>query len=176
MRSVRKPPALTHALESRLLMAVNNLTATADSYVRDGSFAASNFGMAAELIVKQSGIDFNRESLVKFDLSAIGANVTSAKLRLFGQLQDTRASNVPTSVYGTTSGWTETGVTWNTRPTTTTGVLATLTVNNATGAWYEVDVTSFVQAQKAAGNSAVSVLLRNPTNVPPYTAFKSRQT
>ena len=79
-------------------------------------------------------------------------------------------------MYGTSSGWTEAGVTWNTRPAATTGVLATLTVNNETAAWYEVDVTSFVQAQKAAGNTAVSVLLRNPTSAAPYTAFKARET
>src|SRR5687767_1475334 len=114
MRNALRARSCAQVLESRLLMATNTLAANADSYVRDGSFAGSNFGGATELIVKQSGTDFNRETLLRFDLSGVGgAGVTSAKLRVFGQLQDNRATNVLTDVYGTATTWTEAGVTWN---------------------------------------------------------------
>src|SRR5687767_8015442 len=106
MRTALRSRSCAQVLESRLLMATNTLSAAADSYVRDGSFAGSNFGGATELIVKRSGTDFNRETLLRFDLSGVAAGVTSAKLRVFGQLQDNRASNILTDVYGTATTWT----------------------------------------------------------------------
>src|SRR3954470_2207441 len=103
MRKALDLRSVADVLESRLLMAATTSTfgAAADSYVRDGSYAGSNFGTATELDVKVSGTDFNRETLLRFDISSAGSTVTSAKLRLYGALQDTRAVNVVTNVYGT---------------------------------------------------------------------------
>jgi N-acetylneuraminic acid mutarotase len=168
--------ALAHALESRRLMAINTLSPAADSYVRDGSFAGQNFGSATELHMKLSGPGFQREGLMRFDLAAVGANVASAKLRVFGALQDNRSSNVLTDVYGTAATWSESGVTWNNRPGPTTAKLATITILDTTQRLYEVDVTAYVQGLKTAGQTAVSFLYRNPATAGPYSFFKSRET
>lgn len=157
-------------------MSTTTLGAAADAYVRDGSFAGQNFGNATELDVKVSGPDFNRESLLRFDLTGIAGSVTSAKLRLYGGLQDTRSTNVLTDIYGTGTSWSESTVNWNNRPATTTSKLATITVTDATQKWYEVDLTAYLQSEKAAGHNLVSLLLRNPATSAPYTLFKSKET
>ena len=163
------------AAAASAVSAVQAVAPLADAYVRDGSFAGSNFGKAAEVLVKKSGSGFNREGLLKFDLSAFGTSVGSAKLRLFGRLQDSSASNVVTQVYGTAASWSETAVTWNTRPASTTAALAGQAVANAAGQWYEFDVTAYARSELAAGRKVVGLLLRNPAFAPPYTAFNSRE-
>src|SRR5436190_15034036 len=103
MTRLSKARPAAHLLENRLFLAATtaSLSPVADSYVRDGAYASQNFGTAAELVTKLSGTDFNREAVLKFDLSATQPSITSAKLRLYGALQDTRAVNVVTDVYGT---------------------------------------------------------------------------
>ena len=64
------------------------------------------------------------------------------------------------------TGWSETAVTWNTRPAS--GLqLAALTVTGTTPKWYEADLTSFLKAEKAAGRNAVTLVLKSTevTNV-----------
>src|SRR6185295_1128249 len=66
--------------------------AQADSYVRDGSSASGNFGTATTLLVKNSGSTnsgFNRWIYLRFDLSSVSGSVSTAKLRLFGKVDNT---------------------------------------------------------------------------------------
>ena len=53
-------------------------------------------------------------------------------------------------VVGGDSTWGESTLTWNTRPTTG-AALASTTIATSTQKWYEWDVTSFLQAERAAG-------------------------
>ena len=61
------------------------LAPVADAYVRDGSYARTNFGSAAQLQLKQAGAGWYREGVLRFDLSRV-RTVSSAKLRLFDTL------------------------------------------------------------------------------------------
>jgi mannose/cellobiose epimerase-like protein (N-acyl-D-glucosamine 2-epimerase family) len=136
-------------------------TASADAYVRDGSYAGANYGTTVDLQVKKDAVGWNRESYVTFPLSGV-TSATSVKLRLFGALQSTIGTVIPVSVYGATSAtWVETGLTWNTRPSTGATALATQNLADSTGRWYEWDVTSFVQDQIAQGKTAVSFALKS---------------
>ena len=40
--------------------------------------------------------------------------------------------------------------------------------------WYELDVTAYLQAEKAAGRNVVTLALKNLTNSTPYVQFVSR--
>jgi hypothetical protein len=58
--------------------------------------------------------------------------------------------------------WAESTITWNTRPTP--GVqIAGGTVTGSTATWLQLDVTSYVKAERAAGRSRVSFVLRAPS-------------
>ena len=91
------------------------LEAAADAYVRDGTYANTNFATGNLMVKKDSGTGYNREAFLKFDLSGIAAPIASAVLCL-----------TPATVGATTENqlffvaddsWTETGLTWNNRPT-----------------------------------------------------------
>jgi hypothetical protein len=148
----------------------------ADAYVRGGSFAATSFGGVGEVIAKFSADQqYHREAYMKLDIGAVQPGDT-VRLRLFGQLSDTRASSVTTSIYAVSNtSWGETTLTWNNRPASGTTVLGTIVASGTSGQWYEVDLTSHVQAQRAAGQTTIAIALKNPTDTLPYVAFRSRE-
>src|SRR5262245_54427393 len=143
-----------------VLPAQTVLTPTADAYVRDGSSAATNFGTATTLVTKTTtDIGFTRWSYLKFDLSTISGNITSGKLRLFGAIAGTSSTNVPVAVFSVSdTSWSETGITWNNKPAPGTTALATATVANATGQYYEWEVGTYLQGEKSAGRNRVSLV------------------
>ena len=139
------------------------LTTSTVAYAQDGASSGSNFGSSSQVQVKkttQSG--YNREGFLKFDVSGVSV-INSAKLRLFGNLGDAQNASVQTQVFGSpNTSWTESGITWNNRPATGGSALSTATVTGTTAKWYELDVTSYLKAQKAAGVGQVTFVLRNP--------------
>ena len=147
----------------------------ADTYVRGGSSAATSFGAAGELITKFStDPQYVREAYMKLDISDVqpGDTVT---LRLFGYLSDTRASSVTVRLFAVSNtSWGETTLTWNNKPTAGTTALDEITVSGTTGQWYEINLTSYVQTQRAAGATTIAIALKNPTDTLPYSAFRSR--
>lgn len=140
-------------------------TSGTTSYVRDGKYASDNFGTAADLIVRKGAGNGNTyESYLKFDVSTLPLTaplVSAAKLRLFGKLSDTNTASMPLSVYSASdTTWAETSITWNTKPASGTTVLATATVAGTTAQWYEIDLTSFVSAELAAGRRVMTLVLK----------------
>jgi hypothetical protein len=71
----------------------------------------SNFGGSSDL---NADLSPQRESFVKFAVAGIpaGERVQSATLRVY----NSDSSSDGPAVYGTSSSWTETGLTWNARP------------------------------------------------------------
>ncbi|MGO4375372.1 DNRLRE domain-containing protein, partial [Paenibacillus sp. MCAF20] len=131
------------------------LTPAADAFIYDGS-SVTNYGSASYLLVKDDAAGYKRRSYLKFNLSGI-STVSSAKLRLYGN-NTTDANTVYVKTYGTTTNsWTETGINWNNAPAITTSYLSSIPINS-TPAYYEFDVTSFVQAQLANGTVSLVVL------------------
>ncbi|MDQ6422668.1 DNRLRE domain-containing protein [Paenibacillus sp. LHD-117] len=136
-----------------------NIPAEADSYVRDGGYAASNYGTAASMTVKSDASGYARKAYVKVDFGGFaGTTAESAKLRLY--VSSVNAATTRTvSLYGTTDeNWTETGITWNNAPAGTT-FIGSAAIGNTAGEWVEFDVTAYVNGQMA--DKRVSFLLVN---------------
>ena len=107
----------------------------------------ANFGLLTSLTIDTQP---SAESYVRFTVNGLSGTVTSVKLRLF---VTNGGTNGPL-LYATQTGWSETTLTWNTRPAIIGGVLANAASVPA-GAWYEFTVTSTV-----TGNGTYSFLLR----------------
>jgi hypothetical protein len=122
------------------------------------------------LLVKLSAsLENVRESFLKFDLSTV-SSITSAKLRLFGKTS--AAGSVTVGAYSSTNtSWTEGGVTFNNRPSTNGGPLSTATISGTTGTFYEWNITSFLQAEKAAGRNTVTIALKATGVTDPWAIF-----
>jgi hypothetical protein len=91
------------------------------------------------------GTDPAVESYLHFTVSGLVGPVVSASLQLF---TTTDGSAHGPSAYGTTNGWTETGITWNNRPGRTTGALDT-PATAPPSTWVSFNVTSFVTGDGA---------------------------
>lgn len=141
---------------------VTVLRAAGDAFVRDGTYAAQNYGSATALEVRRSGSGgYSRQSYLSFNLTTL-TTITSAKLRLYGNLVDDRAATGDVQVFATATGWTESGIKWGNKPAPSGAALGKITVAGRTAKWYELDITSWLIAQKRAGKTQVSLALIAP--------------
>lgn len=132
----------------------------ADSYVRDGTYANTNYGTATTLVVKNDGTGYNRKTFIKFDLSSITGTITSAKVTLVpvgeGMAGITNQANLVSD-----NTWGEATITWNNQPAAST-LLGTWTVP-AAGTSLQFDVTTQAQAALTA-DKKLSIVVTSPTN------------
>ncbi len=155
------------------------VVAQADAYVRDGSSASANFGAATTVLVKNSGTTnsgFNRWIYLRFDLASISGTVTTAKLRLFGRVDNTASESHATALFSVSSTtWSETGITWNNKPATGATALSTTNVTSAAATTYEWDATAYVKSELAAGRKLISLALKNASVSSSTETFNSRE-
>jgi parallel beta-helix repeat protein len=125
-------PTATVALPFSLTFVANT-----DSYIRETN-VNSNYGTSLQLWADgDTGASY--ETYLKFSVSGITGTIQSATLRIYA----TSSTVDGPTVYATTNDWTETGLTWNTRPARTSSELedeATI----ATGVWVEYNVTAVI--------------------------------
>jgi chitodextrinase len=115
---------------------VVTLNPTADAHVDEGS-PTTNFGTAALRVDAGTGVAV--ESYMLFTVSGLAGTLRHATLRLYAS---SGTADGP-AVYTSSTNWTETGITWATRPTRT----ATATDDKAgisTGTWVDYDVTTLM--------------------------------
>lgn len=134
--------------------------AAADSYVRDGTYANTNYGSSTTLTVKKDSTGYSRKTFLRFNFSEFPENSTqSARLKL--TIQSIGADATRTiklySLSDSDENWGESTITWNNAPVGAT-FLGQKAVSN-TDASVEWDVTSFINSQLT--DKTVSFMLVN---------------
>jgi hypothetical protein len=129
--------ALLTAVAPTATAATTTVTPIADTYVN--SLASNtNYGTSTQLSVDKSEV---KKLYLKFDLTGITDTVTSAKLRLHVQdVAGAESTNGGTYQLMSTTGWSETAVTYNNQPAidgTTLGSPGSVARNT----WVELDIT-----------------------------------
>jgi PKD repeat protein len=119
----------------------------ADARVQEAN-PSSNYGLGFLRTNGASNPDI--ESYLRFQLSGIAGQVSSAKLRLYAT---NNATVDGPAAYGASSSWTETGINWANRPARTSGPLDDKGPIG-TGMYVEWDVTPLV-----TGNGTISIAL-----------------
>lgn len=133
-----------------------------DAVLRDGSYATTNNGKTGTLTVKSDAVGFARKSLLKFDLSSIPGNITSAMLKLTVAAVAANAPAMTHKLYQTaTDNWLETAVTWNTAPAN--GALTASWQVPALNGSVQTDLTALAQAA-LAGDKLLSFSLESAAN------------
>ncbi|MEH2144692.1 CBM96 family carbohydrate-binding protein [Nostoc sp.] len=151
------------------------LTPTADTYVRDGIYASTNFGTASTLEVKTaSAVGSNRNAYFAFSLNGI-SSISRATLRICVDTSD--GTSVPLDVFAVSAPWSESTMTWNNQVGLGTSPLnpTPISLNGTQYIWYEFDVTSYVQAQKSGSATAISFVLHSKNNGGTNINVKSRE-
>jgi hyaluronate lyase len=96
------------------LSGISSLAPVADAFVRDGTYADTNYGSTGTLTIKSDAVGYARKSMLKFDLSSVEGTIASASLRLTPVAAG--MTGVVHQLYSTGPMWDETTVTWNNRP------------------------------------------------------------
>jgi glucose/arabinose dehydrogenase/PKD repeat protein len=148
-------------------------TAT-DAHVRGGTYASTNFGTMPTLNVKYStGAEYHRQVFLRFSIPT--EPIGRAVLRLRGALGAAEADVVIAAYPVANSSWSESTVTWNTKPTVGTSVLASTVVRGTSAAWYEWDLTAYMRAAQTAGRRSVTFALDGKVSTKAVAIFASRQ-
>ncbi len=159
------------------------LNPTADTHVQD-NLATSNFGTATELVTKQNSAagTFNRDAYLKFALNSV-PTILSAKLRLSARLNGVSGSTATYPVGLTVhavadTSWDEMTMTWDNKPdlgAVLSNVNVLGTMPSPAPGWVELDVTAYLQAEKAAGRNIVTLGLHNGVATNPQVFISSRE-
>ena len=100
--------------------------------------------------------------------------MSAAKLWLYGKFNSAITNNTVVEAAPVASiTWGENTITWNTRPAVGATALGKFTVSGTTARWYSVDLTGYVQQQKAAGKTQVTVALRGAVAAVMLPTFRS---
>jgi hypothetical protein len=153
------------------------LSATADSYVQDGTYAKVNYGTASQLLVKDAiaGDGYVRTAYLQFNLAGL-APITSAALQLYGN--ELPGASIEPSVnivaYAVaSSAWTQNSITDVNAPAFGGAPLATVVVSGTTASLYSYNLTAYLQQQQAVGNTTVSIALTGTMDTNAIVAFNS---
>ncbi len=151
-----------------------NLEPVADAYVRGGTNANSNFGTATELWVKNDPQEvFTRVTYLKFDLSNYSNPADLGKLRMSIISGNTATPTIQRQLYYVpTDTWTETGITWNNRPATTTLLATQQGRNSGTVEW---DILNQINAEIAGDKVLTLAIVGSVANTSGDVRFSSRE-
>jgi len=156
-----------------------------DGIVNREFYSYKNYANSGNLLVRQGpfgdGPNFTWHSYLKFQLPAGKAEITSAKLRVYGHNDDVYGNNPNNSqnteihVYGVNNdSWTEKAITGANAPAVSLPSLGSVAVNDVLK-YYEIDVTSYVNAQRQSVDQIISLMLGNPTNQSTAVTFSSKE-
>ncbi|OOG19786.1 hypothetical protein BWD42_07770 [Sphingobacterium sp. CZ-UAM] len=131
----------------------------ADAFVRDGSYANTNYGTSADLLVKSDALSYARKSYVKFDIASVNkSKVSSARLKLYVAETNTALQRIINIYTTTNTSWLENTINWNNAPMDT--VYAGQIVVTGVGL-QTIDVTKAVNRQLMGTDRKLSFLLLN---------------
>ncbi|MBP2830675.1 DNRLRE domain-containing protein [Aquimarina sp. U1-2] len=142
----------TSSKELNLFIAADgtSLQPTDDTYIRGGANADRNYGTSEELQIKRAGgAGFTRRCFLKFDLSEVTSDFTTAELRLRVSRND--GGNGPNNIsllFIEDDTWDEETLTWNTEPTAG-DVIAIQPKDDpvAVNDWLTFDITEVVRRE-----------------------------
>ncbi|MFZ4455947.1 MAG: DUF7594 domain-containing protein [Bacteroidales bacterium] len=170
--SYNAAPDVTQSLSVEAVSNVSNtLNPVADTYVY-GSATTTNNGTLTDLVSKKgSNSTGDRIIYMQFDISGQNIfSISSAKVRLYANSVPS-ASTITAS--RTTDIWTETGITYANCPVKGTDINSVLV--SAASAYYEWDVTSYVQSQFSTNDNLISFVFNNSTADGIIVKFNSKE-
>jgi probable HAF family extracellular repeat protein len=146
----------------------------ADAHVKDGSSTNVNFGSATLMELQTSSTaGNNRDVYFRFPIDNAPSPIGSAKLRVFVSLA-ANGSVVTTTYSVTDTNWAEGTIVWTNRPALGTAQV-NATFNVKAGASYDIDVTSFVRAEQAAGRGIITLAFHCTNNTSPLASVSSKE-
>jgi len=121
----------------------------------------------------------NRNAFLTFDISDYTDSILSAKLKLYGYIEETdtdKKSSIAVGVFSSPStNWSENTITWTNQPSFSSVALDTTVVNGYTYDTYYWDVTNYVKSERAAGRTKITLVIKNIEQSFPRIYFNSKE-
>ena len=138
----------------------------ADAYVRSGEYMNVNIsrGATPSLVTSGNGQSADEyQTYLRFDISAFSADISSARLRMFGGLDSLNTAPVSIEVYNVPkwASWLENTISFDNKPQADATMLASTIVSGAGGQYYEWDLTQHLIDLRKAGIYYVSLMVKN---------------
>jgi hypothetical protein len=153
----------------------NSGSSLADAYVRNGSYASTNYGGSTDLVIKSDAVSYARKAYAKFDIAMITKpKVSSAKLKMYVAGANTAPLRTIHIYTTNTTSWLENNINWNNAPMDT--VLVDKIVVSGIG-MQTIDVTGAINRLLTGTDRKASFLFLN-TGAPSSTndmSFSSRE-
>ena len=131
-----------------------------DSTVNESS-GSTNYGMNIALWARNGTAGFRRQGFIEVDIGNPGS-VTAAALYVYGSMDTGSAYDF--GLFGVNAGsWTESDVTWNNKPGTTTPSIGSFTVPGTTPQWCVGTITNYVQTLVGTTNVSLCISGISPT-------------
>lgn len=128
-----------------------------DSWVRDGSFANTNYGATNTLTIKKDGVGYNREVYFKFNLEDTNFDrIENVILKLSVSYANTSIQSTDWQIEPVGNAWTESTLTWANRPLSLGKSIATVNGLPA-GSEAQFDITEYVRSEYQKGNKIISL-------------------
>lgn len=137
--------------------------ATEDAWVRDGSFANTNYGATNTLTIKKDGDGYNREVYFKFNLENTSFDeIDNVYLKLSVSYANISIQSTSWQIVPVANTWTESTLTWANRPSALAEPIATVNGLPA-GSDVQVDITEYVRSEYKKGNKIISLHVSSTT-------------
>lgn len=134
-------------------------TASADTYIRGGSYASNSYDSSTDLWLKEpNNTSFKRRIFLAFDVSSISGTVTSATLQMTPTTIGSSADNVESEVYEA-DDWAN-GLVWNDNPGVN-DLLDSYSGSYTSGSAISFDVTSWVAEAAQNGDEEVFLSIQS---------------
>ncbi|MBN3526765.1 DUF7594 domain-containing protein [Paenibacillus apiarius] len=138
------------------------ISPAADAYVRNGTYANTNYGSDNSLVVKQDGSSgYSREAYIRFDLTGLSGAVEEAKISLTTTAKQLSSLRHQAHLVSDNS-WDELKITWDNKPAGG-AIIASWDVPEV-GKNVKVDVTRQVNDALAKGQNKLSFVIRSSAN------------
>ncbi|MFD0693459.1 endo-alpha-N-acetylgalactosaminidase family protein [Paenibacillus sp. GCM10027628] len=136
-----------------------SIVAVADSFVRDGGSADTNYGADPTTSVKWDALGYNREAFYKFNLNSMPANVSSAKIKLYPTTAGSVSPGI--NVEQVQNNWSESAITWNNKPAVIGAKLNASPIMPVLNTAFVIDVTNIAKSALASQDKNISIKLSN---------------
>jgi glucose/arabinose dehydrogenase len=139
-------------------------TPIADAYVRSGTYTNVNISGGATTSLYTSGdAPEEYQTYLRFDISSLGNDVSSARLRLYGGLNNASLSSAIVEVYNVPqwNGWLENTISYANKTQAEPTMLTSATITSSDSQYYEWDLTQYIINRRSAGAKYISLMLKN---------------
>lgn len=146
-------------LEIRLTVetAGQEVLASGDTYVNDGSSADKNFGSAGTLAVKLDAIGYQREALFQFDITSVPEGADSYTFQMTAGMDDLFQGG---ALYQVEDNWDPAAVTWNSKPAKVSETpVATFGRGDLENGILCLDITALIRQAQADGEETISLMI-----------------